>query len=94
LSPGNPRLFPSHKARATQFESALSRVTKLMWAPYVAQSVIAALHDADMPPRRLVGAIGVSGLPPSRLAISWAPRAGFLDARGGTACLNPNIMTF
>jgi hypothetical protein len=41
-----------------------------VWSPYVDPSIMAGLDDADMPPRRLVGAIGVFELPLSRLAIS------------------------
>ena len=54
---------------ATQLELEQSPVTKPVWSPYVDPSIMAGLDDADMPPRRLVGAIGVCELPLSRPAI-------------------------
>jgi Domain of unknown function (DUF4440) len=57
---------------ATQLESEQSPVTKPVWSPYVDPSIMAGLDDADMPPRRSVGAIGVCELPLSRRAIIGA----------------------
>ena len=46
------------------------------------------------PPRRLVGAIGVCELPLSRLAVIGVDEPASQTQEEGTACLNPNTMTF
>jgi hypothetical protein len=65
-----------------------------MRLPYVDQSVMAGLDDAMMRPRSPVGAIGVSRIAAFEIGDPRRGRTGFSDARGGIACLNPNIMTF